>query len=67
MVNNPPANAGNPRLIPELGRSPGGGHANSLHYCCLGNPMDRGDWRGAASGAAESDTAKHSTFLLKLI
>ena len=25
-------------LIPGLGRSPGGGHGNSLQYCCLENP-----------------------------
>ena len=29
-------------LIPELGRSPGGGHGNSLQYSCLENPRDRG-------------------------
>jgi len=31
-------NAGDLSLIPELGRSPGGGHGNSLHYSCLENP-----------------------------
>ena len=25
--------------IPPLGRSPGGGNSNLLHYSCLGNPM----------------------------
>ena len=25
-------------LIPGLGRSPGGGHGNSLQYSCLANP-----------------------------
>ena len=34
-------NAGDLGLIPELGRSPGGGHGNSLQYSCLGNPIDR--------------------------
>ena len=29
-------------LIPGLGRSPGGGHSNTLQYSCLENPMDRG-------------------------
>ena len=24
--------------------SPGGRHGNPLQYCCLENPMDRGDW-----------------------
>ena len=31
-------NAGDLDLIPELGRSPGGGHGNPLQYSCLGNP-----------------------------
>ena len=29
-----------PDLIPELGRSPKGGHGNPLQYSCLENPMD---------------------------
>ena len=32
---------GDASLIPELGRSPGGGNDNPLQYC-LENPMDRG-------------------------
>ena len=28
--------------IPRLGRSPGGGHSNSLQNSCLENTMDRG-------------------------
>ena len=35
-------NAGDPGLIPGLGRSPGGRHSNPLQYSCLENPMDRG-------------------------
>ena len=35
-------NVGDLGLIPELGRSPGGGHGNPLQYSCLENPMDRG-------------------------
>ena len=35
-------NAGDPSLIPELGRSPEEGNGNSLQYSCLENPMDRG-------------------------
>ena len=30
--------AGDMGLIPELGRSPGGGHSNPLQYSCLENP-----------------------------
>ena len=47
VVKNLPANAGDVRdagLIPGLGKSPGGGHGNSVQYSCLENPMDRGAW-----------------------
>ena len=37
-------NAGDPGLIPGLGRSTGEGHGNPLQYYCLENPMDRGAW-----------------------
>ena len=37
-------NAGDPGLIPGLGRSPGEGNGNPLQYYCLENPMDRGAW-----------------------
>ena len=40
VVKNPPANAGDLRdmnLIPRSGRSPGGGHGNSLQYSFLEN------------------------------
>ena len=30
-------NMGDLGLIPDLGRSPGGGHGNPLHYSCLEN------------------------------
>ena len=39
MVKNPPAKAGDTGSIPGLGRSPGEGNGNSLHYSCLENPM----------------------------
>ena len=38
--------AGNPGLIPGLGRSPREGHANPLHHSCLENPMDTGSLEG---------------------
>ena len=44
LVKNPPANEGDIRdsgSIPELGRSPGGGHGNPLQYSCLENLMDK--------------------------
>ena len=59
MVKNPPANAGDIRdmgLIPELGRSPGGGHGNPFHYSCLENPMDRGAWRVTVHRVTKSRT-----------
>ena len=34
-------NAGDPGLIPGLGRFPGEGNDNPLQYSCLENPMDR--------------------------
>ena len=45
MVKNLPANAGDIRDVRSIsgsGRSPGGGHGNSLQYSCLENPTDRG-------------------------
>ena len=60
MVNILPANAIDLRdkgSIPGLGRSPGGGHSNSLQYSCLENPMDREAWRAIIHGVAkELDT-----------
>ena len=53
LVKNLPANAGDARdagLIPESGRSPGGGHGNTLQASCLENPMDRGAWRATPHG-----------------
>ena len=47
VVKNPAVNAGDIKDSGStlgLGRSPGGGHGNSLQYSCLENPMDRGAW-----------------------
>ena len=49
-------NAGDLGSIPGLGRSPGGGHGNSLHYSCLENPMDREAWWAIVHGVAKSQT-----------
>ena len=57
VAKNAPANAGDLRdmgLIPGLGRSPGGGHGNSLQFSCLENPMDRGAWRATVHRVAQS-------------
>ena len=53
----PPANAGaagDMGSLPELERSPGGGHCNPLQYFCLGNPMNRGTWQATVHGVAKS-------------
>ena len=47
VIKNLPANAGDIRdmdFVPGSGKSPGGGHGNSLQYFCLENPRDRGTW-----------------------
>ena len=31
--------------VQSLGKSPGGGHGNSLRFTCLEKPMDRGAWQ----------------------
>ena len=42
--------AGDPGLIPGLGRSPGEGNGNPLQYFCLENPLDRGAWQATVHG-----------------
>jgi len=59
MVKNLPANT---RLIrdtvsvPGLGRSPREGNGNSLQYCCLESPMDRGAWQATVHGVIKGVT-----------
>ena len=48
----PICNAGDLGSIPVLGRSPGGGHSNSLQYAGLESLLDRGAWRVAVHGVA---------------
>ena len=59
-VKNPPANAeaaGGSRSILGTERSPGEGNSNPLQCSCLGNPIDRGAWRGyRCRGCKESGT-----------
>ena len=40
-------------LILGLGRSPGGGNSNPLHYSSLENLMDRGAWRAMVHGVTK--------------
>ena len=49
-------NAGDPDLIPESGRSPGGGNGDPLQYSCLENPTDRGAWGATLHGITKSQT-----------
>ena len=57
VVKNPPDNAGDSSLIPELGRSPGEGNGNPSKYSCVKNPMDRGARQATVHGSdTESDT-----------
>ena len=35
--------------IPGQGGFPGEGNGNPLQYSCLGNLMDRGDWKATES------------------
>ena len=50
VVKNLPADAGEPDLIPGLGRSSGIGNGNPFQYSCLANPMDRGAWQAKPIG-----------------
>ena len=49
-------NAGDPGLIPWLGKSPGEGNGNPPQYSCLGNPMNRGAWWSSGHGVAKRQT-----------
>ena len=57
VVKNTPANTGDIASVPGLGRSPGGGHGNTLQYSCLENLTDRGAG-GYSPGCKESDTTE---------
>ena len=54
-------NAGDPGLIPGLGRSPGEGNGYLLqYYSCLENSMDWGAWWPTVHGVKkELDTTEH--------
>ena len=46
-------NAGDPGLIPGLGRVPGEGNGNPLHYSCQENSMDKGSWQARVHWVAK--------------
>ena len=43
-----------PGFHPWLGRSPGEGNGNPLHYSYLENSMDRGAWQAPDHGVTKS-------------
>ena len=52
-------NVGDMGSIPGLGRFPGEGNGNPLHYSCLENPMDGGAWcRLLPIGSKRVDTTE---------
>ena len=53
MAKESACNPGDAGSIPELGRSPGGGHGHPLQYPCLGNPADRRAWRATVYRVAK--------------
>ena len=59
VVKNPPANAGDWGLIPELGKSPGPG--NGLQNSCRRNPMDGRAWWATVYGVAKRQTTDTNT------
>ena len=68
----PACNAGDPGLIPGLGRSPGEGNGNPLQCSCLENAMDRGAWQATVHGVARvghdlATKPQHTQLLLALI
>ena len=51
-------NPGDMSLSSGSGRSPGEENGNLLQYSCLGDPMDRGAWRGMVHGVTRVRHAK---------
>ena len=49
-------NAGDPGLIPELGRSSGEENGKPLQYSCLENRVDKGAWPADVLGVTKSQT-----------
>ena len=60
-------------MIPGLGRSPGGGHGNSLQYSCLENPhgqrtlVDYSPWRCSESDMTERQSTAQAYFPIRPI
>ena len=56
MVKESACSAGDPGVIPRLGRSPGEGNGYPLQYSCLENTMDRGAWWATVHGITNNQT-----------
>ena len=76
VIKKQPTNAGDPGdmgLIPESGRSPGGGNGNPLQYSCLENPwteepsglQSMGSQRVRHNQATEQNT--HTTMYISVM
>ena len=59
--------AGDPGLIPVLGRYPGEGNGSTLQYFCLENSMHRGTWQAVVHGVVKSWTLLNDWQLLEKI
>ena len=59
--------SGDTGWIHGLGRPSRAGNGNPLQYSCLENPMDRGAWRAAVHGVAESRTQLSDTACMSII
>ena len=58
-------NAGDPGLIPGLGRSPREGNGNLLQYSCLENPMDGEAWSATVYEVTKSWTRLSNDTVLR--
>ena len=65
MVKNLPVNVGDMGFIYGLGRSPGEGNGNPLHYSCLGNLTEELAWRATAHGVSQIQLSMYAYILCK--
>ena len=64
----PTCNVGDLSSIPGLGKTPGGGHGNTLQYSCLENPHGQRSLVGCSScGLKESDRTEQLNSAQQLV